>query len=73
MVALFLKFALSVVESSTSELPLCRLLWTGDCCGPRVGEAIERKIGIPSPPAIEPRQSNSQGDNHRHLTTSRSQ
>lgn len=77
MAALFLKFALSVDESSFSELMLYssvnRLLWTGDCRLSRVGEAIQRKIGIPAPPAIGPRQSISHGDNHCHLTVPRSQ
>jgi len=58
---LFLKFASCVDKSSVSELLLYpsvkRLLWAGSCCGSRVGEAIERKIGIPAPPVIEPRQS----------------
>lgn len=72
--ALFLKFELSVDESSSvSKLLLYssikRLLWAGGCCDSRVGEATERKIGIPAPPAIGCRQTTSQGDNHCHLTT----
>lgn len=74
--ALFLKFALSVHESSFSGLMLYssvkRLLWTGDCRLSRVGEAIQRKIGIPALPAIGPWLSISHGDNHCHLTIPRS-
>jgi hypothetical protein len=58
MAALFLKFALSVDESSVPVLLFCpsakRLLWTGGCCGSRFGEATERKIGIPALTAIVP-------------------
>lgn len=72
MATLLPNFALSVDESSVSELLLYssvkRSLWTGGCCGTGVGEVIERKIVIPAPPAIWSRHSTSQGDNHCHLT-----